>query len=84
MKTARDWNTGAGCLAILLLAGGAYYLASDPRAGGRAERAAPLRDACIRDGRAAFRARHPGAEMSRGQAGDLVARCFGEAQRNSR
>jgi hypothetical protein len=84
MKAAEDRNIGAGCLALLLLAGGACYLASDPQAGGRAERAAALRDACIRDGRAAFRARHPGAGMTREQAGDLVARCFGEAQRNSR
>jgi hypothetical protein len=65
------------------VAGGVIYLASDPRAGERRDREATLREDCIRDGRAAFRARHRGAEMSREQAGDLVGRCFSEARRNS-
>lgn len=83
MTTGWDRNYSVGCLALLLVAGGALYLASDPRAGERREREAGLRDECIRKGRAAFRARHRGAEMNRAQAGDLVGRCFGEARRNS-
>jgi hypothetical protein len=66
-----------------VVAGGLFYLASDPRAGERREREAALREACIEGGRAAFRARHRGAEMSRAQAADLVGRCFSEARRNS-
>jgi hypothetical protein len=83
MTTAWDRNTTAGCLALLLVAGGLYHLASDPRAGERREREAVLRDECIRAGRAAFRARNPSAAMTRAQAGDLVGRCFSEARRNS-
>ena len=83
MAAAEDRNYAVGCLALLAVAGGLYYLASDPRAGERGARAAALRDECINRGRADFRARHPAAEMSREQAADLVARCFGEARRNS-
>jgi hypothetical protein len=66
-----------------VVAGGGLWLASDPRAGERREREAALREQCIQDGRAAFRARHRGAEMNRAQAGDLVGHCFSEARRNS-
>jgi hypothetical protein len=83
MTAAGDRNHIVGCLALLLVAGGLYWLASDPRAGGRREREAVLREQCIRAGRAAFRARHRGAEMTRAQAGDLVGRCFSEARRSS-
>jgi hypothetical protein len=80
---AEDRNYIVGCLALLLVAGGLYYLASDPRAGERRDREAALREECIRVGRAAFKARHPAAEMTRAQAGDLVGRCFSEARRDS-
>jgi hypothetical protein len=65
------------------VAGGLFYLASDPRAGERRDREAALREECIRRGRAAFQARNPATEMTRQQAGDLVAACFAEARRNS-
>ena len=80
MTKAWNRNSTVGCLALLLVAGGIYYLASDPRAGERRESAVALRDECIRAGRAAFKARHRGSEMSPEQAGDLVGRCFSEAQ----
>jgi len=83
MTTAEDRNATVGCLALLIVAGGIYYLASDPRSGERRERAVALREECIRAGRAAFKARHPRAEMTREQAGDLVGRCFSESQRYS-
>lgn len=83
MTRAWDRNYAVGCLALLLVAGILYWLASDPRAGERREREAVLREECIRAGRAAFRARNPRAEMTRAQAGDLVGRCFSEARRNS-
>jgi hypothetical protein len=83
MAAIEDRNYAVGCLTLLLVAGGLYYLASDPRAGERREREAALRDECIRLGRAAFRARHRAAEMTREQANDLVAQCFAEARRNS-
>jgi hypothetical protein len=83
MAAREDRNYTAGCLALLLLAGGLYYLASDPRAGERRDREAALRDACIQAGREAFRAGNPAAEMSREQAADLVSRCFAEARRTS-
>ena len=83
MRTVQDRNHIVGCLALLLVAGGLYWLASDPRAGERREREAALREECIRDGRAAFRARNPRAEMNRAQAADLVGRCFSESRRNS-
>ena len=84
MKSVQDGNPLAGCLALLLLAGGIWWLASrDPDAGGRADRAATIREACIEAGRAGFRARSPGAEMSRQQAADLVADCFREARSKS-
>lgn len=83
MATAQDRNYTVGCLALLLVAGGLFYLASDPRAGERRDREAALREECIRTGRAAFHARHPAAQMTREQAGDLVGRCFSEARRNS-
>ncbi|HEV7660371.1 MAG TPA: hypothetical protein VGO55_11050 [Allosphingosinicella sp.] len=83
MRTGWDRNSTVGCLALLVVAAGALYLASDPRAGERREREAALREQCIRDGRAAYRVRHRGAEMSRAQAADLVGRCFGEARLNS-
>ena len=67
----------------MIVAAGLFYLMSDPRAGERREREAALREDCIRDGRAAFRARHRGAEMSRAQAADLVGHCFSEARRTS-
>jgi hypothetical protein len=75
MAAVEERNSLVGCLALLLVAGGLYYLASDPRAGERREREAALREACIRAGRAAFRARSPAAEMTRDQAADLVAGC---------
>jgi hypothetical protein len=80
---AKDRNLIVGCLALLLVAGGLVYLMSDPHAGERREREATLRDACIQEGRAAFRAAHRGAEMDRAQAADLVGRCFSEARRNA-
>jgi hypothetical protein len=83
LATAEGRNYAVGCLALLAVAGGLLYLTSDPRAGERREREAALREACIQAGRAEFRARHRGAEMSRAQAGDLVGRCFSEARRNS-
>ena len=84
MKAVEDRNHVAGCLALLLVAGAALWLAlRDPEAGGRSDRAAALREECVRAGRAAFRARHPGARMSREQAADLVAGCFSEARRKS-
>lgn len=85
MKAVPDRNYLAGCLALLLLAGGALWLVlRDPDAGTRSDRAAALREECVRAGRAAFRARHAGAEMSREQAADVVAGCFREAQVRSR
>ncbi len=83
MTASEDRNYTVGCLALLLVAGGMYYLASDPRAGERRDRELALREECIRAGRAAFRARNPRAEMTREQAGDLVGGCFSEARRNS-
>lgn len=83
MTTGWDRNYTVGCLTLLIVAGGALYLASDPRAGERRDREVVLREECIRNGRAAFRARNRGVEMSRAQAGDLVGRCFSEARRNS-
>ena len=83
MAAAEDRNYTAGCLALLLVAGGLFYLASDLRSGERRDREAALREKCIRDGKAAFRARHRGAGMTRAQAGDLVGRCFSEARRKS-
>jgi hypothetical protein len=83
MRTGWDRNYTVGCLALAVVAAGLLYLASDPRAGERREREAALRETCIQDGRAAFRATHRGAEMGRAQAGELVGRCFGEARRNS-
>lgn len=83
MMTGWDRNYTVGCLALLLVAGGVIYLASDPRAGERREREAALREECIRDGKAGYRARHRSAEMSREEAGNLVGRCFSEARRNS-
>jgi hypothetical protein len=85
MKAVDDQNVLAGCLALLLIAGGLVWLAvRNPDAGARSDRAAAIRDACIHRGRAAFRVRHPGVEMSREQAADLVAGCFSEAQQKSR
>jgi hypothetical protein len=83
MTTAGERNYTVGCLALLIVAGAMYYLASDPRAGERRDREAALREECIRAGRAAFHARNRGAEMTREQAADLVAGCFAEARRNS-
>jgi hypothetical protein len=84
MKAVEDRNYLAGCLALLLVAGGLFWLATrNPDAGERADRAAAIRDECIRAGRAAFRARQPGAGMSRNQAADLVAGCFREARLRS-
>jgi len=84
MAAAEDRNHVVGCLALLLVGGGLYYLASDPRAGERSAQAVALREECVRNGRAAFGARHPGVEMTREQAADLVGRCFSEAQRNAK
>jgi len=81
MTTDEDRNSKVGCLALLVVAGGLYYLASDPRAGEWRDKVAAVRDECIRTGRAAFEARHPGVAMSREQAADLVGRCFREARR---
>jgi hypothetical protein len=84
MKAVEDRNYVAGCLALLLVAGGALWLMlRDPEAGERSARAAALREECVSAGRAAFRARHPGTPMSREQAADLVAGCFREARRKS-
>jgi hypothetical protein len=83
MKPNVDRSHAVGCLALLLLAAGLYYLASDPRAHERRDRELALREECIRAGRAAFRARHPTTQMNREQAGDLVGRCFSEARRDS-
>jgi hypothetical protein len=80
MAKIPERNLAAGCLALLLLAGGAWYLTRDSRASERQDRAKAVREECIRAGRAAWRARHR-AEMSREQAADLVAGCFREAQR---
>ena len=84
MKAVEERNVMAGCLALLLVAGGGYWLMTrDPGAGERSGRAAALRDACIDRGRAAFRAGHHGADMTPKQAAELVARCFGEARRRT-
>ena len=84
MQVVEDRNYLAGCLALLLVAGALFWLATrDPDAGGRAERAAAIRDDCIRAGRASFQARHPGAVMSRRQEADLVSGCFREARLRS-
>ncbi|HVQ08622.1 MAG TPA: hypothetical protein VMS43_09320 [Allosphingosinicella sp.] len=83
MAAVEDRNYIVGCLALLLMAGGLYYLASDPRAGERRDRQAALREECIRTGKAAFHARHRATGMTREQAGDLVGRCFSDARRNS-
>ena len=76
MKPYVDRSHAVGCLALPLVAGGLYYLASDPRARERRDRGLALREECIRAGR-------PAARMSREKAGDLVGRCFGEARRDS-
>ena len=81
---AEDRKHAVGCLALLIVAGGFYYLASDPRGRDRRDRMAAIREECIQAGRAAFRARNPTAEMSRKEAADLVASCFVEARRKSR
>lgn len=82
MNPRGERSFGAGCAALLLLAGGGYWLATrNPEAGTRGERAAALRNACIERGRAAWRAGHGGAEMPRARAADLVGRCFSEARR---
>ena len=84
MKAVEERSYVAGCLALLLVAGGGYWLATrDPDAGTRGERAARLREACVERGRAAFRAGHGGADMDRAEAADLVARCFSEARRQT-
>jgi hypothetical protein len=83
MAAVEDRNYTVGCLALLLIAGGLYYLASDPRARERPDREAAVREECIRAGRAAFHSRNPAAEMTRRQAADLVGRCFSEAPRTS-
>jgi hypothetical protein len=80
MAAGEQRNNLVGALALLLLAGGLYWLASDEHAGGRADRAAAARERCISDGRAAFRARQGGGEMRREQAADLVGRCFSVAR----
>ncbi len=84
MKIVGERHTLAGCLALLLLAGGLFWLAArNPDAGERADRAAAIREECVRNGRAAFRARHARGEMSREQAAELVANCFREARLKS-
>lgn len=84
MTAVDNRNAIAGCLALLFIGGGAYWLMTrDPDAAGRADRAAAIREECIRAGRAAFRAHGPGVEMSREQAADLVSGCFREARLKS-
>lgn len=84
MAADKERNYLAGWLALLLLAGGAFYLMRDSRAGERRDREAALRERCIETGKAAWRSRDPAApEMSRAQAADLVGRCFGEARRGA-
>ncbi len=80
MAKVEERNYLVGCLALLLLAGGAYYLTRDQHARARQDRVAAIREECISTGRMAYRARHR-AEMGREQAADLVAACFREAQR---
>lgn len=84
MAAVENKNAIAGCLALLLIGGAAVWLMRrNPDAGDRAERAATIREECISAGRAAFRARQPGVEMTREQAADLVSSCFREAREKS-
>ena len=84
MQAVEQRSFIVGCLALLLIAGGAWWLVTrDTEAGTRGDRAAALREACIERGRAAFRAAHAGADMARAPAADLVTRCFSEARRQT-
>jgi hypothetical protein len=85
MAAAKDRNYLAGWLALLIVAGAAFYFMSDPHAGDRRDREGILREQCIAAGRAAHRARNPAnPEMNREQAAELVAGCFSAARRDSK
>jgi hypothetical protein len=83
MMAAEDRNHIVGCLALLAVAVGLYYLASNTSGRERGDREIAIREECIRTGRAAIQARNPAARMTREQEGDLVVRCLNEARRNS-